>query len=349
MRYGRRPSTTPEVPFTSALQPSPTNGATPADGARYRLLFEYADDAILCTDLEGFVIDANPAAERLTGYALSELLGQRVRDLLVAPEWREVVKTRLARRLRELTPHQRHEAVFVDRAGVRKPIESSSTLVYEDGELVGIAAIIRDVSERKRVESELRESEERFRQAFEHAGIGMGVCAPNGHWLQVNQALCDLTGYTRDELLEMTFQDITHPDDLGLDLEFVRQLKSGEIDSFTIEKRQVRKDGGINHVQLTSALVRDADGTPVYALRQVQEIGGRTRPRGEGEELARPLSDRECEILTLTADGNTNEHIAALLQISAETVQTYVRRAMKKLDARTRTQAVATAIRLGLV
>jgi PAS domain-containing protein len=131
----------------------------------------------------------------------------------------------------------------------------------------------------------------------------------------------------------MTFQDITHPDDLELDLDFVRQLKGGEIDSFTIEKRQLRKDGGVNPVQLTSALVRDGDGTPVYALRQVQQIGDTGRARGEGKGIERPLSDREREILTLTANGNTNEQIGSLLEISAETVQTYVRRAMKKLEA----------------
>jgi two-component system, NarL family, sensor histidine kinase UhpB len=355
MRYGRRPSTTPPVPFTHARQPSTTNGSTPADGARYRLLFEYADDAIVCTDLEGYIVDANPATERLTGYSLSELIGQRARDRLVAPEWREVAKARLARRLEELTPHQRYEVVMVDRAGIRKPIETSSTLVYEDGTLVGIAAIFRDVTERKRTESELRESEERFRQAFEHAGIGMGVCAPSGHWLQVNQALCGLTGYSREELLEMSFQDVTHPDDLELDLDYVRQLSAGEIDSFTMEKRYIRKDGSVKWIQVTSALVHDAEGTPVYALRQMQDINDRKQAesdRQEAEErytLAARLSDRERETLALTADGNTNEQIGAQLQISAETVQTYVRRAMKKLDARTRTQAVAKAIRLGIV
>src|SRR5689334_8557626 len=146
MRYtaGAHP-TTSSVPFTSARQPAAANEPSSADGARYRLLFEYADDAILCTDLEGFIVDANPATERLTGYSLAELVGRRARDVLVAPEWREVAKTRLARRLEELTPHQRYEVVFVDRAGTRKPVESSSTLVYEGGELVGITAIIRDV------------------------------------------------------------------------------------------------------------------------------------------------------------------------------------------------------------
>jgi len=202
---------------------------------------------------------------------------------------------------------------------------------------------------------ELKESESRFHSAFSHAAIGMALCSPNGRWLQVNQALCELIGYSREELLDMSFQDITHPDDLELDLDNVRRLYAGEIASYQMEKRYRHRNGSTVWVLLTGAVVRNAQGTPVYAIGQMQDITDvkhREQQRSElhaRHPLSRPLSNREREILALTADGLTSEQIAARLAIAAETVQTHVRRAMRKLDASSRTQAVATAIKLGLI
>ena len=322
------------------------DGTDGAGGERYRLLFENATDAILYCDLEGTILDANGAAERLTGFRRSELVGHNAAERLLPPEWHEVARTRLTRRLAELTPHQLYESVFLDRAGHRRPVETSSTLVYQDGELVGIASIIRDVSERKRAEAVLAESEERFRQAFEHAAIGMAVSEPGGRWLQVNRALCDMLGFTQEELLDRSFHELTHPDDLDLDLDNLRRLFAGEISSYRIEKRYLRRDGEVIRAQLTRSVVRNAEGIPLYAIAQVQRIGG---PALADERHVRRLSAREREVLGLVADGLTSDQAAARLGVSAETIQTHVRRAMRKLDARTRTQAVATAIRLGIV
>jgi PAS domain S-box-containing protein len=319
---------------------------TEGDGERYRLLFEHATDAIFYCDLEGTILDANEAAERLTGFRRAELVGRNAAERLLPPEWHEVARTRLARRLEERTPHQLYESVFLDRAGHRRPVETSSTLVYRDGELVGIASIVRDVSERKRTEAVLAESEERFRQAFEHAAIGMAVSGPGGRWLQVNRALCDMLGFTQEELLDRSFHELTHPDDLELDLESLRRLFAGEISSYRMEKRYLRKDGQLVRAQLTRSVVRNSDGMPLYAIAQVQRIGGVALA---DERFARRLSVREREVLGLVADGLTSDQAAAQLGVSAETIQTHVRRAMRKLDARTRTQAVATAIRVGIV
>jgi two-component system sensor histidine kinase UhpB len=317
-------------------------------GERYRLLFENATDAIFYCDLEGTIVDANQAAERLTGFRRSELVGQNAAERLLPPEWHEVARTRLARRLAELTPHQLYESVFLDRAGQRLPVETSSTLVYQDGQLVGIASIVRDVGERKRSEAVLAESEERFRQAFEHAAIGMAVSGPGGRWLQVNHALCDMLGFTQEELLDRSFHELTHPDDLELDLAYLRRLFAGEIPSYRMEKRYLRKDGEVIRAQLTRSVVRNAEGIPLYAIAQVQPLA-RAAAGPVDERAARRLSAREREVLGLVADGLTSEQAAVRLGVSAETIQTHVRRAMRKLDARTRTQAVAAAIRVGIV
>lgn len=121
----------------------------------------------------------------------------------------------------------------------------------------------------------LREAEERFRLAFEHAPIGIALVSPEGAFLRVNRALCELTGYPTQELTETTFQGITHPDDLDLDLAYVGQMLAGERRTYEIEKRCLHRDGHIVWVLLSVSLVRDSDGLPLYFISQIQDIGER--------------------------------------------------------------------------
>jgi PAS domain S-box-containing protein len=134
---------------------------------------------------------------------------------------------------------------------------------------------IAKITELKQAEELLRESQLRFRSTFEQAAVGIAHVAPDGRWLDVNQRLCDIVGYTREELLEIRFQDITHPDDLGPDLAYVRQLLAGAIPNFSMQKRYIRKDGQIEWVNLTVALVRRPDGEPDYFISVVEDITGR--------------------------------------------------------------------------
>ncbi|WP_051229096.1 ATP-binding protein [Paludibacterium yongneupense] len=119
------------------------------------------------------------------------------------------------------------------------------------------------------------DSETRFEATFEQAAMGIALLAPDGRWLRVNPALCSIVGYAWHELMELTFQDITLPDDLDLDLANVRQLLSGAIPSYTLEKRYLRKQGDIVWVNLTVALVRREDGSPDYFISMVENIQAR--------------------------------------------------------------------------
>ena len=145
------------------------------------------------------------------------------------------------------------------------------------GEICGVIGTYVDISERKRAEESLRESEERFSGAFEHAPIGVALVSPDGHWLRVNKALCDLVGYSEAELLACTFQDITHPDDLEGDLENVRRMLAREIGSYQIEKRYFHKDGHVVAALLNVSLVCDGKGQPRYFISQIQDITERKR------------------------------------------------------------------------
>jgi diguanylate cyclase (GGDEF)-like protein/PAS domain S-box-containing protein len=145
----------------------------------------------------------------------------------------------------------------------------------ETGEPDYTIAVIEDISDRKRLEAVLRESEQRFRLAVENAPIGKGLVSLDGHWLQVNPALCLLTGYTEPELLTMTFKDITHPDDQEKDRDYLQQFAAGQLSTYQIEKRYIHKDGHEVEALLSVTLVRDDEGQRLYHIAQVQDITDR--------------------------------------------------------------------------
>ncbi|HLK55424.1 MAG TPA: PAS domain S-box protein [Chthonomonadaceae bacterium] len=134
-----------------------------------------------------------------------------------------------------------------------------------------------EIAERRRTEEALREGEEQFRATFEQAAVGIAHVRTDGQWLRVNRKLCEIVGYTREELLPRTFQDITHPDDLAADLAYVRQMLAGEISTYSMVKRYFRKDGSVVWTNLTVSLVRHPSGEPKYFISVVEDITERRR------------------------------------------------------------------------
>jgi PAS domain S-box-containing protein len=148
--------------------------------------------------------------------------------------------------------------------------------------------------------AELNRSEGRFRATFEQAAVGIAHVGPDGRWQRVNRRLCDIVGYTREELLERTFQDITHPDDLDTDLGYLQQVLAGEIPTYSREKRYIRKDGSTVWINLTVALVRRASGEPGYFISVVEDISERKAAEDEiralNEQLEQRVRDRTGEL-----------------------------------------------------
>lgn len=138
--------------------------------------------------------------------------------------------------------------------------------------------------ERLRTEEALRESREQFSSAFQDAAIGMALVGTDGQWLQVNRALCEIVGYTKQEMLATNFQAITHPDDLATDLAYVKQLLAGEISTYQMEKRYFHKLGHIVWIQLNVSLVHDVEDRPVHFISQIQNITDRNRIAAELRE-----------------------------------------------------------------
>jgi PAS domain S-box-containing protein len=159
---------------------------------------------------------------------------------------------------------------------VRHALVSWYPILVEGGIPQYIGTIVVDITERKRFETALRASEERFRATFEQAAVGISHVGLDGTWLRVNQRLCEITGYSREELLAMTFQDLTLPADLAPDLELVQKAIAGEVEGYNLEKRYVRQDGALIWVNLTVSLVRDPDTqAPLYFISVVEDISAR--------------------------------------------------------------------------
>lgn len=131
------------------------------------------------------------------------------------------------------------------------------------------------LQERGRVGRRMRRLEERFRATFEQAAVGIAHVAPDGRWLQVNRKLCDIVGYTHEELQRLTFQDITHPEDLERDVQQVGQVLLGKLESYTLEKRFIRKNRDVVWVNLTVTLIRDEEGSPEYFISVIEDIARR--------------------------------------------------------------------------
>ncbi|HEU5407032.1 MAG TPA: PAS domain S-box protein, partial [Nitrospira sp.] len=145
-----------------------------------------------------------------------------------------------------------------------------------------------DIHDRKEAELALRESEERYRATFANAAVGIAHIGLDGRWLQFNDSLCTITGYFREELLTMTFVDITSPGDLKTEWVQARRMLAGEIETYSMEKRYVRKDGSLIWVNKTVSLLRDACHRPLHFICIIEDIDDRK----QAEEALREAQAR---------------------------------------------------------
>jgi PAS domain S-box-containing protein len=233
-------------------------------------IFNSMNEVILKMDKDGRYLEIAPTNPDLLYKPSEELLGKTVHEVFPreqADYFLENIHSALSKNkpvLMEYVLSIKDEEIWF-----------SSTVQPIDDETVIIIA--RDITEQKALGESLHESENRFSNAFEFASIGMALVSPEGRWLKVNQAICRLVGYSEKELLAKTFQDITHPDDLDTDLNYVKQMLSGEIKTYQLEKRYFHKEGRVIWVLLNVSLVRDNDGEPLYFISQIQDITERKK------------------------------------------------------------------------
>ena len=241
---------------------------------RFRTFVDHATDAFFLFDDEHVVLDVNRQACQSLGYTRDELLGMTPLDFDpdITHDRLEELKGRLDDgQLMAFESHHRRAdgAVF--------PVEIRGEAFWEGGRRFTVA-LARDVTERKRAEAALRESEERFRGTFENAPVGIVHNDPAGRFLRVNGTFCAIVGYSREELLQKTLQDIIHPEDVPAFVElYASSFTQGESPAFGLERRYLRKDGSTVWVEVSASFQRDASGRPAYAIAAVQDISERKR------------------------------------------------------------------------
>ena len=258
---------------------------------KFAALVENCGDIIAILETDGRLTHLNQSGREMIGMPDDQIGPVRMSDLLAAGHqslfWSEAIPAVMGggRWSGEL-------ALRVMSGG--PPIECEGELFPVLDPMgngpIGLGLILRDLRPRRSAEAKILESELRFRNSFDHAPIGMALVGPDGRWLEVNRSLCSIVGYSEEELLSLDFQAITHADDLAADLDHVRRLVAGEVRSYQMEKRYIHKDGHEVWVVLAVSLIRDAGGSPLYFVSQIDDI---TRRKWAGASLIRAKEDAE--------------------------------------------------------
>ena len=239
--------------------------------AQYRSIFEATSDGLIINDLDtGLVVEANPAAYRMHGYIYEQFISLN-QTAFVHPDYHQLLSA-FRQTVKEGGQFEA-QAVNLHQNGTPFNVEvRGSTFLYKGKP--HILQVVHDITKRKAAESELQISQERFRATFNSAAIGIAHVDTDGTFLLVNQKLCEIVGYKQQELLEQTFQAITYPEDLNADLDYFHQVLANQIQTYSIEKRYIHKDGSLIWINLTVSLVR-TPLKPKYFIAFVEDITDR--------------------------------------------------------------------------
>ena len=261
--------------------------------------------AVMATQ-EGRFVFTNPAGARLLGFSSpEEAVGVSVLDV-IAPEYHPLVLER-SENIAQGFSNRPIELGIKTKDGSAAYIESTSIpMFYNSHPTTWI--IGQDITDRKTIEQRLQESEEKYRSVFENSSTGVSIVDPEGRIMEANSAVSEILGYSKEEIVNKTIEDVTHPDDLENSLTQFHKLLSGEIDSYRIDKRYIHKDGRVVWCVLDVALVRDSKGMPLYTSTQIMDITAKKHAEDalkKSEERFRLIG--ECsidDIWQLDLDGN---------------------------------------------
>jgi PAS domain S-box-containing protein/diguanylate cyclase (GGDEF)-like protein len=256
----------------------------------YGEVFRAAPSGMVVADSSGRFLAVNRAFCKIVGRSEVELVGRDLREITHPddmPTSEQAMSELIAGEETEYILEKRYLRRDGSFAWVK--LRGAVTTDPRTGARLLVASVV-DIAERRRHELALAEAEERFRSAFDNAPIGMTLVSPDGRFIKVNRALCELTGYSETALLIRSFQAITHPDDLDADLAYVQDVLAGRRRTYQMEKRYYHADGHVIWVLLSVSLVRDAGGQPLYFISQIADVTDRKQHeqalRDQAEQLA---------------------------------------------------------------
>ncbi|MCX6136390.1 MAG: PAS domain S-box protein [Ignavibacteriales bacterium] len=235
---------------------------------RFRIMFQKHSVVMLLIDIKsGSLVDANEAAAMFYGYSIPRLRTMNISDInTLSPE---IIRQRMV----EAGQKKERNFTFPHRlAGgeIRMVDVYSSPIRVNDNDV--LVSIIHDVTVQQKTEEALQASEDLFRNAITHSGIGIALVGPDKQYLRINPAFCAMVGYTEEEILASSLPALTHPDDKTADEENFRLLLAGKSNAVDLEQRYIHKSGRIIHAHVTASLVRDANLQPKFFISQIQDI-----------------------------------------------------------------------------
>lgn len=258
---------------------------------RLASIVESSDDAIIGKDLNSIITSWNEGAKRLFGYTASEMAGTSIMRLIPADRQDEELQILTKIKHGESVEHfetlrQAKDGRLIAVSVTASPINDAS------GKVVGVSKVARDITARLQAEEALRKSEDRFRSYFELGQIGMAITSSTRGCLEVNDKMCQILGYERSELLQMTWAEMTHPDDLAADVDNFNRVLAGEYDGYSTNKRFVRKDGQVVDSAISVKCLRRPDGSIDYFVAMLQDIT-------EQHRMEEALRESEAKFRTL--------------------------------------------------
>jgi PAS domain S-box-containing protein len=295
---------------------------------RFRYLYEQAPLGYQSLDAEGRLIEVNKAWSDFFGYTHDEVIGRSFGEFLTAAGQHQFAECFAGF-------NGQGEMQGLEIEVVRKDQSRAVVAFYgsvgrgEQGQFRQAHCIFQDISDHKRAKIALRESEERFRSAFHCAATGMALVGLDGRFLQVNRSLCEMVGYSEEELLSQTWQALTYPEDLDANLDLIRRMLSEDGLAEQSEKRYLHKTGNAVWAQESISLLRDGTGQPLYLIAQFQDISQRKR------------AEQDRTLLAIAAE----QSVESITMIDREGVVRYANFAFERIHGRRREDAVGQHFR----
>jgi len=262
---------------------------------------EQSPASVVITDTQGIIEYVNPKFCDVTGYSAEEALGQNPR-ILKSGETPSEVYDELWQTITtgdewrgELINRKKNGELYWEAVSI-------SAIKSAAGAITHYLAIKENITEQKQMEEALREKEARFRGYFEHSQVGMAVTSPARGWIEANGQLQRMLGYTFDELRQLTWVELTHPEDLDADVKQFDRLLAGEIEHYAIDKRFIRKDGEIVYTDLTVSCIRDATGDVLNVLASFQDITERKKMNSDLRARIQELDEAQSAMLNMMED-----------------------------------------------
>ena len=262
---------------------------------------EQSPASVVITDPQGAIEYVNPKFCEVTGYSIEEAIGQNPRILKsgeTPPEvyqklWETITAGEDWRG--ELRNKKKNGTLYWESVSI-------SPITAADGSIQFYLAVKQDITEAKQMEESIREKEARFRGYFEHSQVGMAVTSPTKGWIEANDQLQRMLGYSLDELRKMTWAEITHPDDIEEDANQFERMLAGEIENYTLDKRFIRKDGEVVYTNLNVACIRAETGDVLHVLASFQDISERKKMNLNLRERIEELDEAQSAMLNMMED-----------------------------------------------